>query len=133
MAGVSYIYEAIRCILGDEYSNVFEDNVREDHKYDVGIYNYESQDDGRVYDGYIYRSAKFSVIVIAGDTVDERDRALDYLERFIDKIETDGSPLANITFIEVNHIGSRAYIIGNNAYNLQKVGCSVNIKYKQVI
>lgn len=125
-----YVYEAVRIKLGKEYPNVFYQMTREDKDGDVGIFLYESSNDLRdIAGGDVYNSIKVHIQINAPRSADGLVKAIDYLTRFVDKIENTPSNIPNISFIEAVHIGPKAVPIGRNKFDILVCKCDIDLKY----
>lgn len=124
------IYRAIEKKLGTEYENVFYQTMREDTPGDVGIYLYESSSDVEDMSGEeVFNCIKVHVQVNAEQTEQGLSRALNYLTKFVEKIENEQSDIDGIEFISAQHIGPRAVPIGKNNYNILICKSTVDLKY----
>lgn len=116
------VYEAIRNKLPNVYTNVFYQFTRDDQIGDVGIYLYEGQNDLYSIDGEeVYAPIKAHIQVNAGKSIDEINKALDYLEEFVNRIENEQSGISGISFISVKHLGPKAIPIGRNKFDINIV------------
>ena len=128
--GMLKIYEAVRAKLGNTYQNVFYQTMRENEEGDVGIYLYDSSNENKGIDGTIfYDSVKVQVQVNAYKSIDGMETALNYLDEFTRKMETEQSDIEGISFISCEHQGARALAIGKNEYGIQIVRCILDLKY----
>lgn len=128
--GMLKIYEAVRAKLGNTYQNVFYQTMRENEEGDVGIYLYDSSNESKGIDGTIfYDSVKVQVQVNAYKSIDGMETALNYLDEFTRKMETEQSDIEGISFISCEHQGTRALVIGKNEYGIQIVRCILDLKY----
>ena len=125
------VYEAVRAKLNAEtYSNIFYQTMRENEEGDVGIYLYDSSNESKGIDGTIfYDSVKVQVQVNAYKSVSGMETALNYLDEFTRRMETEDSDIEGISFISAEHQGARALVIGKNEYGIQIVRCILDLKY----
>lgn len=125
-----WLYEAVRIKLGSEYDNVTYQTMKEDVEGAVGIYLYESANERQAIDGnIIYDCIKIQVQVNSEKNIQGLQRAMNYLDMFTRKMENEPCNLNNLTFIEVNHLGPRAVVIGKNQFGISVVKCTLDLKY----
>ena len=127
---VMLVYEAIEKKLDNTYKNVFYQTMREDKPGDVGIYLYESSNDVEDISGNeVYNCIKVQVQVNSELGIDGMKKALDYLTRFTERIETENSDIEGIEFISAVHLGPRALSIGKNDYGFLVCRSIIDLKY----
>lgn len=125
-----WLYEVVRIKLGKQYPNIMYQTVRDDVEGDVGIFLYESSNDKEDMTGEdVYRAVKVQVQVNAEKSVEGLGKALDYLTKFVDRMESEQSNIEVINFIDVKHIGPKAVPIGKNKYGIQVVKCTIDLRY----
>lgn len=124
------VYEAVEKKLGNGYENVFYQTMREDQPGDVGIYLYESANDEEDLGGNeVYNCIKVHVQVNSEQSTDGMAKALRYLSKFTERIETELSDVGGIEFIGAEHVGPRAIPIGKNKYNILVCRSVIDLKY----
>lgn len=124
------IYDAVKEKLGNEYSDVFYQTMKEDQPNQVGIYLYESSNDVEDLLGdEVYNCIKIQVQVNTEQSEDGMRKAMKYLSSFVERIENETSDIEGIEFISAKHLGPRALIIGKNNFNILVCRSLIDLKY----
>lgn len=122
------LYKSIENKLGTQFGPINRQSRKEDVNRAVGIFLYESSNDEYDSDGIVYECIKAHIEVNASNEV-EITEALQYLRRFVDRIEEETSGINGLTFEMVEHVGPKAVPIGKNGYNLHVCVSNIDIKY----
>ena len=124
------IYHAVKEKLDTDYDNVFYQTMKEDQPNQVGIYLYESANDVEDMCGdEVYNCIKVQIQVNTEQSEEGICKAMNYLSKFVDRIENEDSNVEGIEFISAQHIGPRALVIGKNNYNILVCRSLIDLKY----
>lgn len=110
--------------------NIFYKNMREDIPNDCGIYLYESSNDLEDISGTdIYDCIKVQVQVLVEGNFQAICEGLDWLTKFVERIESEPSTISGVEFISVMHQGPKALDVGQNDYGFELCRSVLDIKY----
>lgn len=127
---IMLVYDAVKEKLGDEYSDVFYQTMKEDQPNQVGIYLYESSNDLEDLGGNeVYNCIKVQIQVNCEQSELGIRKAMKYLSDFVERIENEESTIDGIEFISAEHLGPRALVIGKNNYNILICRSVIDLKY----
>ena len=131
MGNITLIYDDIINNLGTEYDKITCQYMDEDSKDTVGIYLYESSSDLNDFNNnLIYSNVKCQIQVQVDKTEEDINKALNYLNEFIDKYKYSKSKVKEFNKIHVSVIGSKSIALGVNKYGFMVCKSTINIKYR---
>lgn len=130
MIEINSLYEMVEAKLGTEYTDIFWDRMDEDTEETVYVNLYDSADDELNIDGSVVRKfAKAQITVVSGADEAKINKAKQYLEAFVDSIESCVSDIPEIYIINAYHRGLKAKPFKLNKNGIQMYYSVVNIEY----